>query len=174
MNCSHLATTALHNCISLPLPPVLHPSLDVACESPPCTPMEPQPPSSSSESLTSRSTESMEIDALSVLGNSPPRSVIFLAPRPRQGDYASCCAKRRLSTSVHASLPLRRESFSKELASQSVVPKFAPFHFCFSEVSRHPFQILRLASERRVGLSDLYCALPPTPCILHLGWVAIS
>jgi hypothetical protein len=36
--------------------------------------MDPSVPSSS-ESLTTRSTESMEIDTLSVLGNSPPRSV---------------------------------------------------------------------------------------------------
>jgi hypothetical protein len=117
--------------------------------------MEP-PASSSSESLTSRSTESMEIDALSVMGNSPPRSVNFLA-----FVKALCSglpARARSSSSIYV-LPLHRASFSKVcIATSSFCVRSLPLSF--SEVSRHSFHLLHLASELRVGLSDLFSSIP--------------
>ncbi|KAH7336311.1 hypothetical protein BKA65DRAFT_31675 [Rhexocercosporidium sp. MPI-PUGE-AT-0058] len=57
--------------------------------------------SSSSESLTSRSTESMEIDTLSVMENSPPRSD---TPLNDAGDDADADAHNPLSTDTEKSI----------------------------------------------------------------------
>jgi len=84
----------------------------------------------------------MEIDALSVMGNSPPRSVNFLA-----FVKALCSglpASARSSSSIHV-LPLHRASFSRVcIATSSFCVR--SLSLSFSEVSRHSFHLLHLTS----------------------------